>query len=97
MIWSNSSRKEKASKPQRGKTKINPSKESPGTYKPKEDPSWRQKENNSEVSMGDFCAQQSLKSKFGWNLWRGVDIIKSEEIDFLFARLTFILRQQSRY
>ena len=62
-------RKEKASKPQRGEAKRNPSRESLGISKTKEDPSWHQKGNNSEVPTGDFCAQKSLKFKFGFEIY----------------------------
>ena len=58
-----STRTEKSIKPQRGKNS-NPSEESPGTSKPKEDQSWHQKEENYKVPKGDFRAQQSLIFKF---------------------------------
>ena len=56
----------------------------------------RQNEKYSEVPTGDFRAQQSLKLKYGfWNFGHGVDILRSEEIYFLFARITFLLSRKS--
>ena len=37
--------------------------------KRKEDPSWRQKENNSQVPTVEFHAQRSLKFKFEFEIY----------------------------